>query len=224
MMANLHRTGLLLVLLVSLPREANAEPGSPGAAAALQSSAAARPPAQPASPASAPSGLVLVHLEGHSEIELRRVGGRFGHHVCFAPCDTALELAGDTQLVLEGGPSLPAFKLEPGKSYTLRIDGNKEVATTGLVAGVLGFSTLTATGFGFLLNWAVAGAYGDDVPPESVAAYSATMGCAALLMAIGLPIGLVYEPELVVEERGTVSVKAKGTAIGIDARGMRVEF
>jgi hypothetical protein len=206
---NLRRTLLMLGFAALLPSEASAQSvgslAEPGAT-------------EPASRS------VFVHLDGEADLELRRLGGRFGKHLCFAPCDTELELDRAARLELRGGPTLPAFSLEPGKAYALRIDGNKALATTGFATATLGFSTLTATSFGFLFNALVAGAYGDEVPEGRVVAFSAIMGSGALLFAIGLPIALAYEPEVVVDDRGPVGVRAKGTALRFDARGMGFEF
>lgn len=200
---------------------ASAPQGHPNAHA---SPASAIGSSSTAEPQRSDDGEVFVRLEGEPELELRRAGGRFGKHLCFAPCDERFEVDEGTTLYLRGGDAVPPFELAPGRVYSVRIEGNQALATTGFVLSGIGFSAVASSGFAFLLHSTVQAIYDGEVTSDAKLAYTSVAASGAVVGAVGLSLLLFFEPDLVVRDRGPLSAGAERGSVRVDARGLRLEF
>ena len=173
------------------------------------------PPA-PSATAASPAGPAFVHLEAEPRVSLRRREGRFGAHVCDAPCDVTVDATLDQAFYLEGLSFEPEpLRLVPDRRNEIALEGDHGLQQLGLVLLITGGGALGVGGFVFAFHGFFSSVYDEELPADNVALYSSLMGGGALLLGVGIPLFVAFVPKVVVQvtESTTVAVRPDGLAV-----------
>jgi hypothetical protein len=158
----------------------------------------------------------FIHLEADPSVSLRRRGGRFGTHICGAPCDVTVDVSYAQTFYLEGLSFDPGgVRLSPGRRNEIAVAGDQGVHVLGFSLLTVGGAAFGAGGLVFAFHGFISAVYDDELPTENIALYSSLVGGGALLLAVGIPLFVAGDPTLVVEvtEGSPVSLRPDGLAV-----------
>lgn len=142
-------------------------------------------------------GSAWVHVDADEGVTLRRPIGRFGKHVCAAPCDADVPVPEGSTFMLRGTfNELPPFTLEPGTRQSVRVDGNFGAWWFGFGAAALGAGSLTVGGAVWGLESLLGAAYDNGVPMDHQIAYGGLMAGGVALLALGVPLLVAFRPRI----------------------------